>query len=68
MNTIKNYFGLFILLLSIIACNEDEVVETPFEEPQNIEEAIANIFQPMVDSDSTVGVSIGTVRENEVKQ
>ena len=68
MNTIKNYFGLFILLLTIIACNEDEVVEIPFEEPQNIEEALANIFQPMVDGDSTVGVSIGIVRENEVKQ
>ncbi len=68
MKTIKNYFGLFILLLAVIACNEDEVVETPFEEPQNIEEAIANIFQPMVDGDSTVGLSVGIVKGNELKQ
>ena len=61
MKTIKIHFTLFILAMSIFACKKDKPVDPSPVEPTTIEEAITNIFQPMIDGDTAIGISVGVL-------
>ena len=54
MKAIK-LFALFTIILASACKKEDP----PHPHPENLEEAIENIIQPMVDDKTTVGAAVG---------
>ncbi len=66
----KNQIMLLIIggLLLLVSCNkkDDLTIEAPFPSPQNLDQAIANLFEPMVAGDTTVGVSVGIWNKGKV--
>ena len=63
----KNYQILAIIMLFLVsACKDDE--ELPNPQPNNIAQEIENIFQPMVEDKTTVGVAVGLVRPGGEKE
>ena len=54
------------LLFTTLACEDKE--EPPHPQPATLAEEIENIFQPMVDNKTTVGVSVGIVKPGGEKE
>lgn len=54
------------LLFMASACKDDE--ELPNPEPATLAQEIENIFQPMVNSKTTVGVAVGIIRPGGEKE
>ena len=56
---------IIIVALTILACSKDDDLKTippPYSQPQNLDEAITNLFEPMVQGDTTVGIAVGLIK------
>ena len=49
---------VFTICLLSFACKKEEL---PHPQPANLEEAIENIIQPMVNNKTTVGAAVGII-------
>ena len=60
--------GIFAIIFGACEKNNLKIVEPPIENPQTLEDRIINIFQPMVDGDTTISVSVGIFNKGEKEQ
>ncbi len=59
-------FFAVTILLTVSACNNND--EPPIPRSDTFAEAVARIFQPMVDDQTTVGVAVGVMRPGGEKE
>ena len=57
--------SVLAILLMASSCKEDKL---PHPRPDNLAEEIENIFQPMVDNKTTVGVAVGIIKPGGEKE